>query len=132
LINPRALAGGSQQPKPEGVLTPSHTFRVKTRLLLVRFFPPAKARGLIKSIGCFLSDPCPKWATKQPWYCQQGTAKRVKAKFLILDGCTSWQSTTRVNKNKKNNENINNNKDLNYGLEFSQTNKNHTRSSPQF
>ncbi len=55
LTNPRALAGGFEATKPNGVLTPDHSFWVKTHLCLSRSFPPAKARGLVKGISCFLS-----------------------------------------------------------------------------
>ncbi len=55
LTNPRALAGGIEEIKPNGVLTPDHSFWVKTHLCLSRSFPPAKARGLVKCISCFLN-----------------------------------------------------------------------------
>ncbi len=47
--NPRALAGGIEETKPKGVLTPDHSFWVKTHLCMFRSLPPAKARGLVKS-----------------------------------------------------------------------------------
>ena len=55
MTNPRALAGGIEETNPNGVLTPEHSFWVKTHLCLFRSFPPAKARGLVKSQICFLS-----------------------------------------------------------------------------
>ncbi len=47
--NPRALAGGIKEIQPNRVLTPDHSFWVKTHLCLSRSFSPAKARGLVKS-----------------------------------------------------------------------------------
>jgi len=55
LTNSRALAGGIEENKSNGVLTPDHSFWVKTHPYLSRSFPPAKARGLVKSMSCFLS-----------------------------------------------------------------------------
>ena len=49
LTNPRALAGGIEEVQPNGVLTPDHSFWVKTHRCMSRSFPPAKARGLVKS-----------------------------------------------------------------------------------
>ena len=49
LNNPRALAGGIEKTQTNGVLTPEHSFWVKTHLCLSCSFPPAKARGLFKS-----------------------------------------------------------------------------------
>ena len=43
MTNPRALAGGIEETNLNGVLTPEHSFWVKTHLCLFRSFPPAKA-----------------------------------------------------------------------------------------
>ncbi len=55
LTNPRALAGGNERNKHRWVLTQNEWSGVKTPLDLVASIPPAKARGLVKSISCFLS-----------------------------------------------------------------------------
>ena len=59
LTNPRALAGGIEETKANGVLTPDHSFWVKTHLYLFRSFPPAKAtafalQALLSSLTCWL------------------------------------------------------------------------------
>ncbi len=45
LTNPRALAGGIEETKPTGVLTPDHSFWVKTHLCCPVHFPRLKRGG---------------------------------------------------------------------------------------